>query len=142
MNNLISCKLFRSSRYVCAYFEGNKIKVIILIFLYIEVDQKGFQLFHHIESDNFAGYDHIILLDTNNENYKIICATKERNNIKCFALYLSIMYYSLSNYYTNDLEFVDLQSNPEISFFEKHECYLDIFQSEFLLCCGGNNIIY
>ena len=142
IGDIISCKLIRSSRYVCAYFQNNKIKISMIILVNVNSKQKRLKLDETIEPDGFSGYENFILYDTDDENYKIFCATKTGNSqAKCTAIYVRCIHYSLTNTFSKELNAINLKTSNQDINIPKHECYMTGFNSEFLLCCGDENDI-
>ena len=136
----ISCKLIRSARYICAYFSDDQIKLNILLHKFIQYNVKGFEIYETIVPQGFSGYDNLILYETNLDFYNILCASKKgaKDEAKCIAVFSEVWYWSpgfTKRTFTFNLTHYDF------SLSQTHECYLTGFNSEFLSCCAGNNII-
>ena len=141
----ISCKLIESVWYICAHFQSNKIKISILVHIYISTGEKGFKIVDTKDAEGFSDieYDNLILYDTTNDKYKILCASKRDDSIKCSAIHITVNYeYHLWGADFNyELNFIVLKREYQISLSEEHKCYLTGFYSEFLSCCAEGSII-
>ena len=142
IGDIISCNLIRSSRYICAYFQNNIIKISMIILVNVNSKQKRLKLDDTIEPDGFTDYENFILYDTDDENYKIFCATKTGiSQAKCTAIYVKCIHLVLTNTFTKELKTVSLTNVNQDIVSSKHECEMIGFHSEFLLCCGDENNI-
>ena len=141
--DLTSCKLVKSMHYICAYLLSNEIKIIIVKYINQESEPEVMDLVPSIPlSEENSELDNLILYDTDNELYKILCATKNENRyIQCLAVYIKIEVENDDDSYVTEYNIFELTADYSISYFKKHRCYLTIFNSEFLLCCGGRDII-
>ena len=143
IGDIISCKFIRGSRYVCAYFQNNKICVSI-IYRKIISSSYRLEIFSNIEIDDSKDYDILILYDTDEQFYKILCYSNKKNNKpKCIAIYCELWHHfeRHNNYVDGELKKLILEENYSVSLSKLHNCYLNEFNNEFLLCCGNNNII-
>ena len=143
IKDIISCKLIDSSRYVCAYFINNAIKVDILTLNYNPLSGTSLSIQNTIQLNGFADFDNLILYDVvNYASYKLLCASKKEPKWTiCTGIYVSCEYsYSFSTY-TTELRNEELEESYPVSLSQNHECYITGFNSEFLLCCGDINII-
>ena len=139
--NKISCKFVTNVCYICAYFKHNKIIIDILAHVYVSDGEKGIKNITTYNIEGMHDYDNLIIYDTDNDDYKILCAANKRIDAICKEIFISIHYdypYDESSYYLN---INNLNSDNDISFSEKHECDITGFNSEFLSCCGENNMI-
>ena len=141
--NIISCKLIISKHYICAFLLNNNIKIIIAenrgdnLYLNLYQINERIELFN-----NNSIIDNLILFDTDQEFFKILCTYKNDNNsIKCCIINVKPQQNLQTNSITFEIEIFDLKQNYEVSLFKKHRCYFTKFNSEFLLCCGGENKI-
>ena len=134
----ISCKFLTNLCFICAYFNKNHNKIILDIFIheYYLLREKIIKKIKTEKIEGINDYDNLIFYDTENDNYKILCAAKNRKDAICKGIYIS------TNYgFPINLNFKDLNSDYVISFSVKHKCYITGFNSEFLSCCGDNNMI-
>ena len=133
---------------MCAFFIGNKTNVNIIAYKHIDDSRKGFEILKTIELNEFLYYDNLILYNTQDENHKILCASKKLNNeIKCCAIYVKAEYSPDSknidkSLYKKDLKINGPDSRYHVSLYKTHKCYFTEFNSEFLLCCGISNTIH
>ena len=142
IGEIISCRLIRTSRYLCAYFQNNNIKISIIILIYKSNEKKELQIFQTIEPSGFTGYNNFILYDTKDVNYKVFCATKiGETKAKCLGLYMTVIYNPLFNKFEITFKSEDLKESTQDLSSKKHKCYITGFNSEFLLCCSDNNVI-
>ena len=139
---IISCKLIGSSRYICAYFKSNKIQISILALKYNKNLQKELSIIDTIQPEGFDDYNDLIIYDTKEKDYKVLCATKKKNNsIKCIAILAKLEYKSINNLYEKEFNSFDLKNSyNEYPSLDKKEYngYIIEFNSEFLLCYGYN----
>ena len=147
IGDIISCKFIRGSRYVCAYFQNNKIYVSII---YRKIIYENYRNSYRLEIfstkviDDSKDYDILILYDTDEQFYKILCYSNKKNNKpKCNAIYCEIWHHFswYNNYVDGELKKLILEENYSVSLSKIHNCYLNEFINEFLLCCGNDNII-
>ena len=123
IGDIISCNLIRSSRYICAYFQNNIIKISMIILVNVNSKQKRLKLDDTIEPDGFTDYENFILYDTDDENYKIFCATKTGiSQAKCTAIYVKCIHLVLTNTFTKELKTVSLTNVNQDIVSSKHEC--------------------
>ena len=126
-------------------FQIKKIYANIIAILYVEDDKLGYDIFETIEIVDSSNYDNLILYDTEDMNYKILCLSKKGNSqVKCYSIYVDADYdsYSTDKYHKNLIK-EELQSSDYSASISKiHKCYMAVFYSEFLLCCGNNNKIH
>lgn len=149
IRNEISCKFIRGARYLCAYIEGNKVYVNILMLIINENNEKEIVIKDTKEINDFSSNDYtlpkcdnLILYNTQEEHHKILCCSNKINNFKqCCVIYSYVGHYSGSKRVVHSLTVQNLKTGYEISLSIMHICYLSIFNDEFLLCCGNNNII-
>ena len=129
--------------YICAYLLSNEIKIIIVKYINQESEPEVMDLVPSIPlSEENSELDNLILYDTDNELFKILCATKNENQyIQCLAVYIKIAVENDDYSYVEEYNIFELTTDYSISYFKKHRCYLTVFNSEFLLCCGGKDII-
>ena len=138
----ISCKFIRSSRYVCSYFINEKMYVSSIILRYISRDQSQLTILENIEVEECNNYDNLILYDTDEEFYKILCCTKKiTKEKKCSIIYAEVIVYLFITSITKNLNLIELNTDYTVSLFKTHNCYLNCFKDEFLLCCGESNNI-
>ena len=141
----ISCKLIKSIWYICAFFQSNKIKISILAHIYVDYEEKGFKIVDTKDADGFSDteYDNLILYDTNDDNYKVICASKKDGTIKCSAIYITVdyEYNMLGGKFDYDLDFKSLKNEYQVSLSEEHKGYLTGFYGEFISCYAEGYII-
>ena len=142
----MSCKLVISSLYVCAFFYETHVFVGIIAHFY-DKDNKAlkYQNDKKIEDFKDSNYDNLILYDTDNDMYKILCVSKNKNNIECCAIKVDFTNNS-SDKKIEKIEIFDrkLKSDPGFiaSISKIHNCYITVFYSQFLLCCGETNKIH
>ena len=137
----ISCKLIRGSRYACSYFVEDKIYVSTLLLKYKSSSDRELTILQKLQINN-QNYDNLILFETDHYYYKILCYSKKTNNeIKCNIIYTFVEYYVLLGTISKNLELKNSYSFNKDSLYKTHECYLSIFNGEFLSCCGGKNNI-
>ena len=133
--NTISCKLLDCSHYICAFDQDNKVKVIIVGFKSPGKGNYQFKKFNFKNIFDNSHYDKVILYDTNNvDRYKVLCATNSENYIvSCIIIDIDFSNYNIQfiNFTNYNTKFIKNEDN----------CYLTVFNKEFLLCCGMNNQI-
>ena len=144
----ISCKLIKDNVYICACREDNQITLKILAHVYIRSVSnskkviEGLELKESINVSNFNNHDIPILYDTDNYNYKLLCAREiENNNIECKPFYIEAEYsldYSYYNIKYLEMEETDYTAN--FSYYE-NSCNYTEYLNEYVFCCGGLNII-
>ena len=146
IGDIISCKYIRGSRYACAYFKENKIYLSVIIRKIISYEsysnKYGLEIYNTIEIEESQDYDKLFLYDTNEQFYKILCYSSKKNNIiKCCAIYCEIWHKTEKNYVYGSLKKIRLKENYKYDLSKLHNCYLNEFNNEFILCCGINNHI-
>ena len=141
--DLISCKFVKSMHYICAYLLSNEIKIIIVKYINQDSQPEIVDLDTPIPlPEEYSELDNLFLYDTDDELYKILRATKNENRyIQCLAVYIKIEVENDDHSYVAEYNIFELTADYSISYFKKHRCYLTVFNSEFLLCCGGRDII-
>ena len=138
----VSCKLIQDAIYICAFTENNNIKLKILSLIYLENGKnspKDFKVLTTTEVDNFSNNDNVILYDTINQNYKVLCAREIINNsIKCIEIEFSITYDTNDLTFTvNYIKYYDIINSYETSYsFKEDNCNFTNYNSEYLICCG------
>ena len=111
--NKISCKFAKSACYICAYFKQNEIIIDIFAYVYVSDGEKGIKKIKTYNIDNIEemhDYDNLIIYDTDNEDYKILCAAEKRIYAICKEISLSI-HYDIDNFddgFSVDLNIKDL----------------------------------
>ena len=104
----------------------------------LKITGKGNYQFKQFYSKNIfdnSHYDKVILYDTNNyDRYTVLCSTN-RENYKVSCIIIDI---NFSSYSFGFIDFIDYNTK-----FIKNEdnCYLTVFNKEFLLFCGIYNQI-
>ena len=145
INNIgenISCKLVRSSRYVCAYFLNDILEVSTIMLKYISSNNKELEIIQTKQVDECQNFDNLILYDTSVEFYKVLCCSKKiTNEYKCLVVIAQVEHYYWEDSITKDLQLKNLNTAYTVSLSQIHECYFNDFYNEFLLCCGKNNAI-
>ena len=140
--DILSCKLLISKYYICVYLFNNEIRINVAKII---INQNDTSIYEIDETINLFNEDsvinNLILYDTDKSFYKILCASNDNNDIKCCAIYVKPLNASENDDTTFESNIFELNPNYEASTFKKHKCYLTIFNSEFLLCCGGENNI-
>ena len=94
--------------------------------------------------NGISSYDNIFLYDTNNTNYKILCAVnKENSKVECKIVYFNIHYVNGngSPYFNNIIEIKNILDYKNKINFKVDNCSLTEFCSELLLCCGEQDKI-
>ena len=145
INNIgeqISCKFLRSSRYACAYFIEDKLYVSTFLRKYISNDNKEFTILDTKQVNECQNYDKLILYDTDEEFYKILCCSKMiTEKKKCYIIYAKVSQDDDGETIKKDLQIKNINSDYTVSLSKIHNCYFSDFYDEFLLCCGKNNLI-
>ena len=150
-NDKISCKFIKSAIYICVYVVNNNFKISILVHIYESINQKAVKILTTKNVENSLNFNEFILHDTDNENYKVLCVTKKKENgeveFKYFEIFIQISYsFKILTSYTHlfSYEFNILNMNnyeSQVTSYEDHKCYITRFNNEYLLCCGSFNII-
>ena len=86
----------------------------------------------------------MVLYDTEDKKYKILCSTKERNSdIVCFKIYIDYKYKSNDDISVNEANVTLLNMDKyNIAFsYNEENCNYTIYKSEYLLCCGKTDYI-
>ena len=137
--DLTSCKLVKSMHYICAYLLSNEIKIIIVKYINQESEPEVMDLVPSIPlSEENSELDNLILYDTDNELFKILCATKNENQyIQCLAVYIKIAVENDDYSYVEEYNIFELTTDYSISYFKKHRCYLTVFNSVFFIMLWG-----
>ena len=140
IGELISCKLYQDTIYACISSINTKIMISILAFT-CQTSTKKMELLYYKEVVIFNGYQNPILYDTSNIKYKILCATKDINDIQCTAVYFNIIY-SPTMQTDIKVNFYTLKSSYQLLFsFSEDNCNFTTYNSEYLICCGKKDII-
>ena len=141
----ISCKRIKSSYYICAFSVDKKVNINILVYKYSSANIKDLEIAKTKLINNFNYHENIILYDTSNSYYKILCAKRiDSNSIECIAIYVSIsssIFFSIKK--INIKVYVyDILNDYQASFsYKEDNCNFTIFNNEYLLCCGKNDYI-
>ena len=133
----LSCKLLESDLYICAYSFSNKIYISFISHQYILDGNKAKRSLTSLtnqEIPEFAGYKKPILYDTNDKNYKILCAKKEKI-LLCKALHITFYYAPLLFKFQCTLNVVNLDTYKVKEKNNENSCYITVFNSEYLSCC-------
>jgi len=133
----LSCKLLESDLYICAYSISNKIYISFISHQYILDGNKAKRSLSRLtnqEIPEFAGYKKPILYDTNDKNYKILCAKKEKI-LLCKALHITFYYAPLLFKFQCTLNVVNLDTYKVKEKNNENSCYITVFNSEYLSCC-------
>lgn len=92
-NEEISCKLVKENINICAIPQNGQIRLKFILHIYFDRTVKGMMEKYSKDIDQFNNHENAILYDTENSQYKIICARRKDNgNIECLAVYLNINY--------------------------------------------------
>ena len=127
----LSCKLIESSCYMCIYIKDDSIYITIITFTYSgSSSYKGIKINKTEEINGFQGYKNIIIYDTNDSEYKIICAQKD--NVLCKIIYINVIIesYKLSNI---TFSFIDIDNFNTESVLKENKCDLNVFNNEYLM---------
>ena len=135
----ISCKLIVENYYICAYLHIDHAHLLILS----DVDKKLYgklEIVDDIIEIDF--FDNLILYDTSVFNYKILCSSSKMNDksdeIECEVIYIREINTNLKY----DLDIYKIKDNQAIFSYESKNCNFTKINSEYLFCCGGEDIIY
>ena len=146
MEDTISCKKTADSEFLCGVIINNEVFIYLIMYL------KKLSILH-----DFCGIENmkkftlilkthteVVLYDTNIPNIKYVCAKNiDTLIVECLRITLEVTakeelahytYSSILYYSTNAFSFQKDSSNNEY-------CNLKTFNSEFLYCCGGTNLI-
>ena len=99
----ISCKLIYTFFYVCAFSSNHEVKIITLSFTYSFGKDLNLEITYSKVINRLSNHENIILYDTSDSEFKILCAKKIGiNNVECIAIYIekssiSFMNISLSS---------------------------------------------
>ena len=102
--NSLSCKLLDSAFYLCALEQNNQVYVIILKLCY--QNNKSILTNHTkmTQVSDITYHDNIFIYDTDEDNYKALCAADNQNyNVKCIIIYFDVSYNY--NKYNEDIIF-------------------------------------
>ena len=130
-NPKLSCKFIEEEEFICAKIEEDKIKIILLNFNIKE--EKYFDIFH-VEEINFEIFIDLALYDTSKNNIKYLCGYNGES-VDCLFLecgHPSEPYIKF---------FLEQKINFNYNFFSQINCYFSEFNSEYLFCCGFENLI-
>ena len=137
----VSCKVVEKRLNICAYTINNilYLKFFYLFFKNDESDEKMTKDYPNIKIK-----DIMVLYDTEDKKYKILCSTKERNSdIVCFKIYIDYKYKSNDDISVNEANVTLLNMDKyNIAFsYNEENCNYTIYKSEYLLCCGKTDYI-
>ena len=142
----ISCKLAKQSINICALSQNGQIKLKFIAHIFFSRSEKdiGLDEKYSMDISQLNNHENAIIYDTENSQYKIICANKKgESNIECLAIYFDIssglvsgkMEYSFN---VNIIEINDYQGSFKNGL---DNCNFTRFNSEYLICCGKTNSI-
>ena len=142
----ISCKLAKQSINICALSQNGQIKLKFIAHIFFSRSEKdiGLDEKYSIDVPQFNNHENAIIYDTENSQYKIICANKKgESNIECLAVYFDISFGLVSgkmeySFSVNIIEINDYQGSFTNSL---DNCNFTRFNSEYLICCGKTNSI-
>ena len=140
-----SCKLVKEAMNICAFSKNGQVILKFFVYIYIKIASnnkvKGMEEKYSKDVNEFNNHENVILYDTSDSDYKILCAKrKDNNNIDCKAVSLNIEYsHSTSNFEINILE---INNQYETSFSSNLDsCNFILYKSEYVICCGKINVI-
>ena len=91
--------------------------------------------------ESFNNHEKVILYDTSNENYKILCAmNKGTKNIECLAVHFEGDYKRTNSDLT--VNFLSINDGIQTSFSNTQDnCNATLFKDEYIMCCGKQDAI-
>ena len=138
----ISCKLIEDVKYICAYFEGSKLKIGVFLHVFILINfvkSPGIHRYEEKEMNDFSNCDNPIISDTLDKNCKILCVLDKNNEIRCKKIYVTIT--QVGVVFLPIITIVSISDYYDYLSFNIGYCYLTGFYSEYLFCCTTTNII-
>ena len=129
-----SCQLINEDIYICAFLFYERIYFEIFGLQNSNLDIK--------KNTDLNRYENIILYDTSNNGYKILCArNKDSFNIDCFQIEIVFPNPPNKEY---DINIINMKKNEyNIAFsYNEDNCNYTKYNSEYLICCGKTDIIY
>ena len=141
----MACKKIQSGQYLCAIIYGYLVHVYL--FSHLRKTFSECQMNMNLESDLnnvFNQHTNIEMYDTDITNKKLICAKNINNyNIECVIVTVTINFisgiFSCSQTQSIDISNILLKFPTKSS--SKEECFFKLFISEYLFCCGDNDLI-
>ena len=136
-----SCKFIIDNYFICIYSEKDEIKLSILN----NTNNNHMETLHtYNESSNifFTEINEPILYDTDSNELKILCGRKKDNNdtIKCILVSLTISQKD-ERKEAFGIKFDNISTINATFSFKENNCNYAMFNSEYLFCCGKENII-
>ena len=150
MDDQISCKLLLNAEYICAFIYSKK--VYLYTFAYViktQILSNKCELMKigNIEVNIMNTHTKVTLYDTTENQIKILCA-KNINNNKIECIYVScdveekIGLLSLKIEYTSKFTIgTKIILSFPLESTNNEDCIFTKFGSEYIFCCGGNNLI-
>ena len=136
-----SCKFLTKRVYFCAYSKNNilYLKYFTLFFGGNEKTEMNTKSF-----SDFIVHDNIILYDTSKNKIKILCTKSiDNSEIECTMLEISYDINDEDEITSVETKFIDIKKEeykmkPS---YEVDNCNYTMFNSEYLICCGKEDII-
>ena len=137
----ISCKLLKGAINVCAFSQSGQVKLKILVLVHKTSNTKQVSIKKDEVVESFNNHEKVILYDTSNENYKILCAmNKGIKNIECLAVHFEGDYKRTNSDLT--VNFLSINDGIQTSFSNtKDNCNATLFKDEYIMCCGKQDAI-
>ena len=132
----LSCKYIQSIEFICVMIIQNKLHKVFIEYDPAKIPTSDRFKTISNEDDTPKPYDKIILFDTKNTNTKIACG-KKLEKIECKI-------YNIGKTDDNKSKLIPLDDiKLDFENFELNEknCYITVFNSEYLFCCGENDCI-
>lgn len=109
---------------------------MFFVYVYITKNSKEISKKHEETITEFSEHENPILYDTENSEYKIICANKKSDkSIECRGIYFNNVFYQDSTHNNFVIEFKDLNGYQASFLSDLNSCNMTIFNSQYIICC-------